>query len=75
MPLQLQRQAVIHVRYDGRSFDVLLDELAITDRASDHDVKRAVARHLELAEGQLNDYVLDRHETGNFTIRPQAVFG
>ena len=52
-----------------------LAELGVADGAADLDVKRAVARHLEIAEDRLRDYVLDRHETGNVTIRPQAVFG
>jgi len=28
-----------------------------------------------VAEGKLNDHVVDRHETGNLTLRPEAVFG
>ncbi len=75
MALQLKRPAVAHVRHDGRSLDVPLADLGVADGAADADVKRAVARHLEVAEDRLNDYVLDRHETGNVTIRPQAVFG
>ena len=75
MPLQLNRPAVVHIRFDGRSLDVPLAELDVADNANDADIKRAVARHLEIAEARLSDYVLDRHETGNVTIRPQAVFG
>ncbi len=75
MPLQLNRPAVAHVRFDGRSLDVPLAELGVADAGSDVAVKRAVARHLEISEDRLRDYVLDRHETGNVTIRPQAVFG
>jgi hypothetical protein len=75
MPQQLNHPAVGHVRFDGRSFDVPLAELGVADNASDLDVKRAVARHLEINEDRLRDYVLDRHETGNVTIRPAAVFG
>jgi hypothetical protein len=26
-------------------------------------------------EAKLGDYVIDRHETGNMTVRPEAVFG
>jgi hypothetical protein len=75
MPLQLNRPAVVHIRFDGRSLDVPLAELGVADNTTDHDIQRAVARHLEIAEARLSDYVLDRHETGNVTIRPQAVFG
>ena len=75
MPLQLNRPAAAHVRFDGRSFDLPLAELGVAEAASDREIKRAVARHLEIAEDRLNEYVLDRHETGNVTIRPEAVFG
>ena len=75
MPLQVNHAPIAHVRFDGRSFDVPLAELGIADGASDRDVKRAVAGHLDIGEDRLRDYVLDRHETGNVTIRPAAVFG
>jgi hypothetical protein len=75
MPLNLNRPAIAHIRFDGKSLDVPLAELGIADIADERDIKRAVARHLDVAEDRLRDYVLDRHETGNVTIRPEAVFG
>ena len=30
---------------------------------------------LKVPVGRLRDYVVDRHETGNLTVRPEAVFG
>jgi hypothetical protein len=75
MPIQLDRPAVVHVRFDGRSLDLPLADLGLGADPSDHDVRRAVARHLEVGEARLRDYVVDRHATGNLTVRPQAVFG
>jgi hypothetical protein len=75
MALTLHRAAVAHVRFEGRSLDVPLADLGVRGDAADQEVKRAVARHLEVAEVRLHDYVVDRHETGNVTVRPQAVFG
>jgi hypothetical protein len=75
MTPQLNRKAVAHVRFDGRSFDVPLAELSVSDSAGDDDVKHAVARHLEVPEARLRDYLVDRHESGNLTVRPAAVFG
>jgi hypothetical protein len=75
MPAQLNRPAVAHVRFDGRSFDVPLAELGVAADGADHDVKSALARHLDISEERLRDHVLDRHETGNVTLRPEAVFG
>ena len=67
--------AVVHVRFDGRSVDVPLNDLDIALGSDDRAVKRALARHLDVPEGKLRDYVVDRHETGNLTVRPEAVFG
>jgi hypothetical protein len=67
--------AVIHIRYDGRSFDLPQAELDVGAMSSDADVKRSVARRLAVPEAGFRDYVVDRHETGNMTVRPEAVFG
>ncbi|HZT82217.1 MAG TPA: hypothetical protein VFA26_18460 [Gemmataceae bacterium] len=67
--------AVVHVRFDGRSRDIPLGALAVGPPSSDAEVKRALARHLGVAEAKLRDYVIDRHENGNLTVRPEAVFG
>jgi hypothetical protein len=73
--LQQNRPAVAHIRFDGRSFDVPLSDLGVAADADERDIRRAIARHLEVPEQHLRDHVLDRHETGNVTLRPQAVFG
>jgi len=31
--------------------------------------------YLDVPEAKFRDYVVDRHETGNLTVRPEAVFG
>jgi hypothetical protein len=67
--------ALIHVRFAGRSFDVALATLDIGRGADDGDVKQALARHLEIHPSRLRDYVVDRHGNGNLTVRPEAVFG
>ena len=66
---------VIHIRFEGRSLDIPLAEVDLGPLSGDADIKRAVARHLQIAEAKLRDYVVDHHETGNLTIRPEAVFG
>jgi hypothetical protein len=71
----LVNDAVVHVRFEGRSFDVTLSDLDIGLGCSDAEIKRAVAGYLETPESRLRDYVIDRHETGNLTVRPAAVFG
>jgi hypothetical protein len=65
----------LHVRFDGRSLDISLDGLDIGPASAGREIKRALARRLEVPEARLGDYIVDRHETGNLTVRPEAVFG
>jgi hypothetical protein len=67
--------AVVHIRFEGRSLDIPQGDLDVGLASSDNEIKRALARHLEVSEDKLRDYVIDRHETGNLTVRPEAVFG
>ena len=67
--------AVVHIRFDGRSLDIPQGDLDVGPTSSDNDIKRALARHLDVAPAKLRDYVIDRHDTGNLTVRPEAVFG
>jgi hypothetical protein len=67
--------AVVHVRFAGRSFDVPLRTLDVGVGSHDGDVKETLARHLEVHPSRLRDYVVDRHGNGNLTVRPEAVFG
>jgi hypothetical protein len=66
---------VVHLRFEGRSLDVPQTDLDVGTASSDAEVKRALARHLATPEAKLRDYVVDRHDTGNLTVRPEAVFG
>ena len=67
--------AVVHIRFEGRSLDIPQGDLDVGPASSDNEIRRALARHLEVADTRLRDYVVDRHETGNVTVRPEAVFG
>ena len=75
MALTQTAEAVLHVRFAGRSFDVALSTLDIGRTTDDAQIKRILARRLEVPETTLRDYVLDRHSNGNMTMRPEAVFG
>lgn len=67
--------AVIHVRFAGRSFDVPTAQFDLGVGSSDAQVKQALAQYLEVPVARLGDYVVDRHQNGNLTVRPEAVFG
>lgn len=66
---------ILHIRFDGRSFDIPLADLDVGPVSSDVEVKRALAEYLDVSEAKLRSFVVDRHETGNLTVRPEAVFG
>ena len=67
--------AVVHVRFNGRSFDVPIAQLDLAAGFSDDQIKRTLAQYLEVPPQRLNDYTVDRHANGNLTLRPEAVFG
>lgn len=75
MSILLNQSPVIHIRFDGRSVDVPTSQIGITADSADADIRKAVARYLEVPAERLSDSVLDRHASGNLTIRPSAVFG
>lgn len=70
-----KNRSTLHVRFDGRSIDVPIDDLDVGQFSSDVEIKHALAGYLEVPVAKFNHYTVDRHETGNLTIRPEAVFG
>ena len=65
----------IHVRFEGRSQRLNAAQLGLSANASDLSIKQAVAHNLDVATAQLKFHVVERHENGNITVRPEAVFG
>ena len=68
-------EAVIHVRFGGRSRDIALSSLGVVGASHDQAIKRAVAIFLEVPADEFSECIVDRHANGNLTIRPEAVFG
>ena len=66
--------AVIHVRFAGETFDLPLATLEIGPMCSDARIRRAVAENLVIPLERLGDHVVDRHASGNLTIRPADRF-
>lgn len=67
--------AVLHLRFDGRSRDISLDILDVGVASSDESIRSAVSAYLDMSAKSLSGYVVERHENGNMTLRPEAVFG
>ncbi len=66
---------LLHVRVDGRSVDIPLQDLDVGNLSNDREITAAAARYLDIPTRTFRDHMIDRHETGNLTIRPQAVYG
>jgi hypothetical protein len=65
----------LHIRFEGRSIDVNLNELDIGDRSTDAQIRNAVADHLGVPVAKLQAFAIDRAASGEMTLRPEAVFG
>ncbi len=66
---------MVHIRFEGRSFDLTENTLGITRQTSDTSVKERLGQHLDISQDRLNDYVIDRRPSGDVIIRPEAVYG
>jgi hypothetical protein len=66
---------MVHVRFEGRSFDVAESQLGIKTGMNDTAVKERLANHLEIQQNRLQSYVIDRRPSGDLIIRPEAVYG
>lgn len=65
----------IHVRVAGRSHDLSLRDLSIHEGSADSEIKAAVSQHLDVPLENFKFTIVERHEGGNMTLRPEAVFG
>ena len=71
----MHNAALLHIRYEGRSYDVPLTDLDLGPLSTDDDVRTALANYLDISVRSLRRYVVERHASGNMTVRPEAVFG
>ena len=66
---------LMHIRFKGASRDIALEILEVEGGSADNLIKHAVARFLDVGIEELEPMVIERHENGNMTMRPPAVFG
>lgn len=66
---------MLHVRFEGVSRQMPLSALHLVPDASEAEVLAALANYFDVAVGRFAPYVVERHENGNVTVRPEAVFG
>jgi hypothetical protein len=68
-------EPMLHVRFEGVSREMPLSALHLAPDASEAEVLAALANYFDVAVGRFAPYVVERHENGNITVRPEAVFG
>lgn len=66
---------MIHLRFEGRSYDVQETDLRLGKTANDREVLETLARFLEVDSSKFRHYVVDRRPSGNLIVRPEAVYG
>ncbi len=66
---------MVHVRFEGRSYDVTERQIHISRDASDRTIKSRLAQHFDVTENRFETYVVDRRPSGDIIVRPEAVYG
>ena len=64
---------MVHVRFEGRSFDLARQGLALNGH--DSDVKARPARHCDVCPERFSPYVVERWPKGDLIVCPEAVYG
>ena len=66
---------MLHVRFEGRSYRIPIGALDLGSLSTDREIKHSLAGYLNVAPAKFSAYVVERHDNGNITVRPEAVFG
>ncbi|MEM9068802.1 MAG: hypothetical protein AAGE52_09865 [Myxococcota bacterium] len=66
---------MLHLRFEGRSYDLSPIELRLDAAMSDAQIKTRIAQFLDVGLDRIEPYVVDRSPTGHVIVRPEAVYG
>ncbi|MGD1913071.1 MAG: hypothetical protein ACFB2X_20155 [Rivularia sp. (in: cyanobacteria)] len=66
---------MVHIRFEGRSYDIQKSELGLSGDISDSAIKQRLAQHFDVAINSFEYYVIDRRPNGDLIVRPEAVYG
>lgn len=65
-----------HIFYGGNQYDWTLEEMDLGELATDDEIRHKVADFINAPFSKVQNFFVDRNtETGDITVRPQAVFG
>ncbi|AKG22245.1 hypothetical protein [Calothrix sp. 336/3] len=66
---------MVHIRFEGRSYDITENQLGVTAGINDTNIKERLAQHFDVRLNSFSSYVIDRRPSGDLIIRPEAVYG
>ena len=66
---------MLHVRFEGRSYDIAEKQLSGVSSLSDTALKERLAQHFDVSKNRFDSYVVDRRPSGDLIVRPEAVYG
>ena len=66
---------MVHVRFEGRSYDYTERELRVGAAMTDREIKERLAQFLDASMDRFEAYVVERTVRGDVIIRPEAVYG
>ena len=66
---------MIHVRFQGKSYDLSEKVLSLHHSGSDAEIKGRLAEYFDVSLRQFDFYVIDRRPNGGLIVRPEAVYG
>jgi hypothetical protein len=66
---------MLHVRFEGRSYDIPNDQLTLTNAITDQQIFERLAHHFDVKQESFRHYVVDRRPNNVVIVRPEAVYG
>ncbi len=66
---------MVHVRFEGRSYDIPENQLGVTAGMNDSSIKERLVQHFDVTSDRFQSYVVDRRPSGDLIVRPEAVYG
>ncbi len=66
---------MVHVRFEGRSYDIAETQLGVTAGMNDSTVKERLAQHFDVKRAHFESYVVDWCPSGDLIVRLEAVYG
>ena len=66
---------MVHIRYEGRSYDLAEAQIGVAAHMTDVEIKQRLAQHFDVSTGNFAAYIVDRGPDGDLIVRPEAVYG